>query len=336
MATWSRVDQSVRTHRKTLHVADALDLPVMPNVVGYLTGLWLWALDNADESGTLPVTAKVLERAVVWTGEAGAFVDALLNAGFLDRSDDGNLVIHDWPEYTGMLFEQRRANAERQRKSREQKRLGAESHSDITVTSHARHADVGGLRNERNERNERNDEEKSYKSADLYLDFWKNPSVNPLSSKEEKNEAPMKHPSSGAPFSEKEDQGGHLHDVAPLGVTSAPDSTIPMRERPDGTWINRGEFDAFVWLELERGGDWTQQTVIGNRFNNRIDDHIGCRVTANDVTESLKRLARRGYAERRKDATGGRPLVWWRARNPECQADARPDRTDKHDADIRA
>jgi hypothetical protein len=87
---------------------------------------------------------------------------------------------------------------------------------------------------------------------------------------------------------------------------------------------------------LERGGDWTQQTVIGNRFNNRIDDHIGCRVTANDVTESLKRLARRGYAERRKDATGGRPLVWWRARNPECQADARPDRTDKHDADIRA
>jgi len=103
------------THRKTLLVADTLDLPEV-YVVGHMVALWSWALDNARD-GKLPTSRRFIARAAQWAGNADEFVDALCSAGFLDV--DGNeLAIHDFDEYVGRLIERRAANTQRMRAAR--------------------------------------------------------------------------------------------------------------------------------------------------------------------------------------------------------------------------
>jgi hypothetical protein len=100
---WLELHQSLPTHRKTLMMADALDVkPVQ--IVGHLTCLWLWALDNAQD-GVLHVSPQMIARAAQWEGDPQVFMDALLAAGFLDH--DGR--IHDWDEYAH--FGQRRGKS---------------------------------------------------------------------------------------------------------------------------------------------------------------------------------------------------------------------------------
>jgi hypothetical protein len=65
---WLELHQSLPTHRKTLIMADALDVkPVQ--IVGHLTCLWLWALDNAQD-GVLHVSPQMIARAAQWEDEA--------------------------------------------------------------------------------------------------------------------------------------------------------------------------------------------------------------------------------------------------------------------------
>jgi hypothetical protein len=113
---WVEVHQSLRDHRKVLTIADELALPE-PHVAGHLVFLWLWALDNAPD-GSLPASARLIERASGWNGEPGAFMQALIAAGLLEHDGD-NLRIHDWDDYAGKLIDQRHANADRQRRHRE-------------------------------------------------------------------------------------------------------------------------------------------------------------------------------------------------------------------------
>jgi hypothetical protein len=111
---WLELHQSLPTHRKTLMMADALDVkPVQ--IVGHLTCLWLWALDNAQD-GVLHVSPQMIARAAQWEDEARPFTEALLAAGFLEP--DGH--IHDWDAYAGRLIEGRRKSAERAKAWREQ------------------------------------------------------------------------------------------------------------------------------------------------------------------------------------------------------------------------
>jgi hypothetical protein len=110
---WLELHQSLPTHRKTLAMADALD--VQPaHIVGHIACLWLWALDNAQD-GVLQVSPRLVARAAQWEGDPQAFMDALLAAGFLDH--DGR--IHDWDEYAGRLLKQRKLTSEWHRARRQ-------------------------------------------------------------------------------------------------------------------------------------------------------------------------------------------------------------------------
>jgi hypothetical protein len=139
---WIELHQAIRDHRKVVQLSDALDMPE-PHVVGHLSFLWLWAVDNASD-GRLICSDRVVAKAAAWSGDARVFVDALIAAGFLDRIEDG-VKIHDWDDYGGKLTAKREANAERQRKYREQRAerdepdAPASRNGDVTVTSRARH-----------------------------------------------------------------------------------------------------------------------------------------------------------------------------------------------------
>lgn len=113
---WIELHQSVRDHRKIVQLAELLDMPE-PHVVGHLSYLWLWAVDNAED-GRLRCSDRAIARAAWWEGDARVFVDACVTAGLLDRDDDG-VSVHDWDGYAGKLIAQRKANAERQKRHRE-------------------------------------------------------------------------------------------------------------------------------------------------------------------------------------------------------------------------
>jgi len=75
--------------------------------------LWCHAALACPESGKFTVqAAQEIESEVHWWGQKGKAIDAMLEAGLLDRLQDGCLQIHDWHEHAGHLVTyKRRARA---------------------------------------------------------------------------------------------------------------------------------------------------------------------------------------------------------------------------------
>jgi hypothetical protein len=129
---WIELHQAARDHRKVVQVADDLDM-IEAHVLGHLTFLWLWSLDNAPD-GVLPLKFRVIARAAQWQGEPAIFVRSLIENGLIDESH-GTLRIHDWDDYAGKLIEKRQSNARRNRE------LRARAHTD-NITSASRDTHV--------------------------------------------------------------------------------------------------------------------------------------------------------------------------------------------------
>lgn len=113
---WIELHQSLPSHRKTLDAADLLNLPPV-YVVGHMTAFWLWALDNVPSGRLGNIGSRTIARAAQWDGDAEMFVNAITDAGFLERDGDG-LTIHDWYAYAGKLIDRREQNTQRMRDAR--------------------------------------------------------------------------------------------------------------------------------------------------------------------------------------------------------------------------
>src|SRR5688572_4048729 len=96
MMAWLELHQSLPTHRKTLDLADALDIAPV-TAMGHVCCIWLWAMDNAPSGSVAGIKPRTLARAAQWAGDPDAFTAALVASGFLHQ--DGE--IHDWQEYAG-------------------------------------------------------------------------------------------------------------------------------------------------------------------------------------------------------------------------------------------
>lgn len=89
----------------------------VPAAIGHLHCLWWWALDYAEDGDLSVFDAEDIADAAMWDGDPQAFVDALIacgpsgRAGFVERTPDGGLRLHDWEEYAGRLIASRQANA---------------------------------------------------------------------------------------------------------------------------------------------------------------------------------------------------------------------------------
>ena len=100
--------------------ADDLDIePVL--LLGMLVSLWLWALDNTPDGGLDNISNRTIARATRWPEKkADQLMTALINNGWIDRSESGGLALHDWSEYGGKLTERRATDrARKQRKNAE-------------------------------------------------------------------------------------------------------------------------------------------------------------------------------------------------------------------------
>ena len=146
---WLKVEQSIRDHRKVLALAGRLDIEP-PHAIGHLLSLWLWAIDNAPDGDLSRVTSKVIAKTVArasqWSGDACDFMNALIEAGWLDSAND-SIAIHDWSDYVGSLIEcrdiKRLQARERQKRRREKLKDGDEnSHAFVTRDSRTCNAPI--------------------------------------------------------------------------------------------------------------------------------------------------------------------------------------------------
>jgi|GEM_PF-2303427 len=115
---WIEMHQSLLTHRKTWKAAKLLGITCV-NLCGHLYVLWSWALDNAPDGRIEP---DDVAKAAQYAGDAGEFLAALIDAGFIDRRRNGSLWLHDWKDYGGKLCEQRKKNAAKNRSYRQRKK----------------------------------------------------------------------------------------------------------------------------------------------------------------------------------------------------------------------
>jgi len=88
-----------------------------PAVIGYLHYLWWWALDYAQNGSLARYDNAEIAEAARWEGDADTFVNALIDAGYVDKTDEG-LQLHDWYEYAGKLVERREKDRERKKKKK--------------------------------------------------------------------------------------------------------------------------------------------------------------------------------------------------------------------------
>lgn len=119
---WIESHQSLLNHPKTKALCRILGEP-RAHVVGYLHCLWWWGLDYAQDGDLSKYPVEVIAEAAEIPGDSARAVEALWQAGFLDKNDDGTYRIHDWDDYAGALVRKRntrrRANRERQADARE-------------------------------------------------------------------------------------------------------------------------------------------------------------------------------------------------------------------------
>jgi hypothetical protein len=105
-------------------------------------------MDYAQDGDLTKFDAYDIADAAGWEGDAQAFLDALIacgigeGAGFVERDEYGTTWLHDWQDYGGKLFAERKKNAEKQSRYRESKAtppsetIPQESRNrNVTVTS---------------------------------------------------------------------------------------------------------------------------------------------------------------------------------------------------------
>lgn len=127
---------SLFSHRKFTRLSRMLGAPY--KAAGVLEVIWHHAYQDGDPRVG---TSEDVEFMVGWDGEPGACVAALVDAGFLDRDEAGELSVHDL-EHHAPEYVKARARKERQR-SRQRDEAGTEPNPsrDATVTVTGRDRD---------------------------------------------------------------------------------------------------------------------------------------------------------------------------------------------------
>lgn len=107
---WFEAHEELPRHPKTLKLARTLRMSKY-ETIGLLWCLFSWGLTAARKDGALPgMTASDIAMALDWPAKkAGELVDALLYAGYLERTGD-TFYIHDWYDYSGKLMDKREAD----------------------------------------------------------------------------------------------------------------------------------------------------------------------------------------------------------------------------------
>ena len=101
---WIPVETNVWEHRKTLTLAELLDVEPEQAVI-HLLRFWCWCTANVQgtEGYLGGVSPRLVARAAKWHGDTAKFYTSLVNAGFIDEFEDGPPCVHGWAERYGKL-----------------------------------------------------------------------------------------------------------------------------------------------------------------------------------------------------------------------------------------
>ena len=118
---WIELHQGLREHRKLFACADELKVSRI-QMIGILTSVWLWALDNAQSGSLEGISNRTIARVCDWPEKkADALIDALIRTRWLDKHGE-SVYIHDWSDYAGKLMESREKDRNRKRKAAENRK----------------------------------------------------------------------------------------------------------------------------------------------------------------------------------------------------------------------
>lgn len=115
---WIESNQEVGRHPKTRKLARRLGIS-LPAAVGHLHYLWWWALDFAQDGDLDKYDNDDIADAMCWDGDSDQLVEALVDVGYIDCNERGELVLHDWRDYAGKLLERREKDRARKNKPKE-------------------------------------------------------------------------------------------------------------------------------------------------------------------------------------------------------------------------
>lgn len=144
--------QEVDDHPKTRKAARLLGIGI-PQMIGHLHIFWHWALDYAPSGDVTGYPAEDLADGARWEGDAKQFVQALIDcrisgdkAGYLECTEDGRVLLHDWHEYGGKLLAKRQADAARKRAGRAADKTGISDGGPLPIqwTSNGHPTDGAG------------------------------------------------------------------------------------------------------------------------------------------------------------------------------------------------
>lgn len=139
---WIQVDDGIREHDKIYNLADTLGIS-NAHAVGLMVCFWTWAVTSAPDGDVTSFPPRAITKAAGWDkgGQKGAqqFYDALLSIRFLEKSEDGRVLIRNWDQRATLLIdyiEQQKENTRkrvqkcRDRKKKKQDVTDDENYSD--------------------------------------------------------------------------------------------------------------------------------------------------------------------------------------------------------------
>lgn len=127
---WIESHQELRNHPKTKRLARYLKISVAA-AIGHLHCLWWWATDYAPDGDLTEYEDWEIADAAYYDGESiEKFKDALIFSGFLDNTEGGRLILHDWNDYAGKNLQQRKKARERTQKYRDKQNALPPSRSE--------------------------------------------------------------------------------------------------------------------------------------------------------------------------------------------------------------
>lgn len=116
---WIESHQELRNHPKTKRLARKLDIQPAA-AIGHLHCLWWWSADYAPDGDLTEFDDWEIADAAGYEGDNPAeFKDALIFAGFLDNTNQGTLLLHDWMDYAGKNLKKREQARERSQRYRD-------------------------------------------------------------------------------------------------------------------------------------------------------------------------------------------------------------------------
>ena len=155
---WIPIHEELKENPKTKKLSRLLGISKQ-ETLGYLIYLWLWSTKYAKDGNLDKYESIDIEDGCDWQGEEGKFFNALIQARFIVKGENG-FEINDWNEYAGKYLKEAEKQKERMRERRssfnkegkieEENSLLSECYDNVNITLEECNPNVSGKNKNKN------------------------------------------------------------------------------------------------------------------------------------------------------------------------------------------